>query len=222
MPAIERLAMIQSQIEQDQRRYIPSFPYMSREERAKYDPEKFYKKTFNKLPPSPFLVHGLPRQDEQISLQQTSAKLPSSSPSSRLHSPTPPLSRVTSPDLTKTEKKLTLEELVIGFNKEKILCINQNSEKMEIKDTTILQENINDISEEKVSEEYDVVILNELGQKANLELSKFLKSIHEDVIVVIRDEQKPDSEDEKTSQYDYYVDLGNIVLETPENDNSVS
>ncbi|KAK6894822.1 hypothetical protein K6H09_002169 [Candida tropicalis] len=222
MPAIERLAMIQSQIEQDQRRYIPSFPYMSREERAKYDPEKFYKKTFDKLPPSPFLVHGLPRQDEQISLQQTSAKLPSSSPSSRLHSPTPPLSRVTSPDLTKTEKKLTLEELVIGFNKEKILCINQNSEKMEIKDTTILQENINDISEEKVSEEYDVVILNELGQKANLELSKFLKSIHEDVIVVIRDEQKPDSEDEKTSQYDYYVDLGNIVLETPENDNSVS
>ncbi|EER32768.1 predicted protein [Candida tropicalis MYA-3404] len=222
MPAIERLAMIQSQIEQDQRRYIPSFPYMSREERAKYDPEKFYKKTFNKLPPSPFLVHGLPRQDEQISLQQTSAKLPSSSPSSRLHSPTPPLSRVTSPDLTKTEKKLTLEELVIGFNKEKILCINQNSEKMEIKDTTILQENINDISEEKVSEEYDVVILNELGQKANLELSKFLKSIHEDVIVVIRDEQKPDSEDEKTSQYDYYVDLGNIVLETPENENSVS
>lgn len=222
MPAIERLAMIQSQIEQDQRRYIPSFPYMSREERAKYDPEKFYKKTFNKLPPSPFLVHGLPRQDEQISLQQTSAKLPSSSPSSRLHSPTPPLSRVTSPDLTKTEKKLTLEELVIGFNKEKILCINQNLEKMEIKDTTILQENINDISEEKVSEEYDVVILNELGQKANLELSKFLKSIHEDVIVVIRDEQKPDSEDEKTSQYDYYVDLGNIVLETPENDNSVS
>ncbi|KAK6885845.1 hypothetical protein K4I79_003226 [Candida tropicalis] len=222
MPAIERLAMIQSQIEQDQRRYIPSFPYMSREERAKYDPEKFYKKTFNKLPPSPFLVHGLPRQDEQISLQQTSAKLPSSSPSSRLHSPTPPLSRVTSPDLTKTEKKLTLEELVIGFNKEKILCINQNSEKMENKDTTILQENINDISEEKVSEEYDVVILNELGQKANLELSKFLKSIHEDVIVVIRDEQKPDSEDEKTSQYDYYVDLGNIVLETPENENSVS
>lgn len=222
MPAIERLAMIQSQIEQDQRRYIPSFPYMSREERAKYDPEKFYKKTFNKLPPSPFLVHGLPRQDEQISLQQTSAKLPSSSPSSRLHSPTPPLSRVTSPDLTKTEKKLTLEELVIGFNKEKILCINQNLEKMEIKDTTILQENINDISEEQVSEEYDVVILNELGQKANLELSKFLKSIHEDVIVVIRDEQKPDSEDEKTSQYDYYVDLGNIVLETPENDNSVS
>lgn len=222
MPAIERLAMIQSQIEQDQRRYIPSFPYMSREERAKYDPEKFYKKTFNKLPPSPFLVHGLPRQDEQISLQQSSAKLPSSSPSSRLHSPTPPLSRVTSPDLTKTEKKLTLEELVIGFNKEKILCINQNLEKMEIKDTTILQENINDISEEKVSEEYDVVILNELGQKANLELSKFLKSIHEDVIVVIRDEQKPDSEDEKTSQYDYYVDLGNIVLETPENDNSVS
>lgn len=222
MPAIERLAMIQSQIEQDQRRYIPSFPYMSREERAKYDPEKFYKKTFNKLPPSPFVVHGLPRQDEQISLQQTSAKLPSSSPSSRLHSPTPPLSRVTSPDLTKTEKKLTLEELVIGFNKEKILCINQNLEKMEIKDTTILQENINDISEEKVSEEYDVVILNELGQKANLELSKFLKSIHEDVIVVIRDEQKPDSEDEKTSQYDYYVDLGNIVLETPENDNSVS
>lgn len=222
MPAIERLAMIQSQIEQDQRRYIPPFPYMSREERAKYDPEKFYKKTFNKLPPSPFLVHGLPRQDEQISLQQTSAKLPSSSPSSRLHSPTPPLSRVTSPDLTKTEKKLTLEELVIGFNKEKILCINQNLEKMEIKDTTILQENINDISEEKVSEEYDVVILNELGQKANLELSKFLKSIHEDVIVVIRDEQKPDSEDEKTSQYDYYVDLGNIVLETPENDNSVS
>lgn len=222
MPAIERLAMIQSQIEQDQRRYIPSFPYMSREERAKYDPEKFYKKTFNKLPPSPFLVHGLPRQDEQISLQQTSAKLPSSSPSSRLHSPTPPLSRVTSPDLTKTEKKLTLEELVIGFNKEKILCINQNLEKMEIKDTTILQENINDISEEKVSEEYDVVILNELGQKANLELSKFLKSIHEDVIVVIRDEQKPDSEDEKTSQYDYYADLGNIVLETPENDNSVS
>lgn len=222
MPAIERLAMIQSQIEQDQRRYIPSFPYMSREERAKYDPEKFYKKTFNKLPPSPFLVHGLPRQDEQISLQQTSAKLPSSSPSSRLHSPTPPLSRVTSPDLTKTEKKLTLEELVIGFNKEKILCINQNLEKMEIKDTTILQENINDISEEKVSEEYDVVILNELGQKANLELSKFLKSIHEDVIVVIRDEQKPDSEDEKTSQYDYYVDLGNIVLETPENENSVS
>jgi len=195
---------------------------MSREERAKYDPEKFYKKTFNKLPPSPFLVHGLPRQDEQISLQQTSAKLPSSSPSSRLHSPTPPLSRVTSPDLTKTEKKLTLEELVIGFNKEKILCINQNLEKMEIKDTTILQENINDISEEKVSEEYDVVILNELGQKANLELSKFLKSIHEDVIVVIRDEQKPDSEDEKTSQYDYYVDLGNIVLETLENDNSVS
>lgn len=93
---------------------------------------------------------------------------------------------------------------------------------MEIKDTTILQENINDISEEKVSEEYDVVILNELGQKANLELSKFLKSIHEDVIVVIRDEQKPDSEDEKTSQYDYYVDLGNIVLETPENENSVS
>lgn len=222
MPAIERLAMIQSQIEQDQRRYIPSFPYMSREERAKYDPEKFYKKTFNKLPPSPFLVHGLPRQDEQISLQQSSAKLPSSSPSSRLHSPTPPLSRVTSPDLTKTEKKLTLEELVIGFNKEKILCINQNLEKMEIKDTTILQENINDISEEQVSEEYDVVILNELGQKANLELSKFLKSIHEDVIVVIRDEQKPDSEDEKTSQYDYYVDLGNIVLETPENDNSVS
>ena len=195
---------------------------MSREERAKYDPEKFYKKTFNKLPPSPFLVHGLPRQDEQISLQQTSAKLPSSSPSSRLHSPTPPLSRVTSPDLTKTEKKLTLEELVIGFNKEKILCINQNLEKMEIKYTTILQENINDISEEKVSEEYDVVILNELGQKANLELSKFLKSIHEDVIVVIRDEQKPDSEDEKTSQYDYYVDLGNIVLETLENDNSVS
>ena len=196
MPAIERLAMIQSQIEQDQRRYIPSFPYMSREERAKYDPEKFYKKHSTNFPIS-ILVHGLPRQDEQISLQQTSAKLPSSSPSSRLHSPTPPLSRVTSPDLTKTEKKLTLEELVIGFNKEKILCINQNLEKMEIKDTTILQENINDISEEKVSEEYDVVILNELGQKANLELSKFLKSIHEDVIVVIRDEQKPDSEDEK-------------------------
>ena len=184
--------------------------------------QKSFIKNIQQTSPSPFLVHGLPRQDEQISLQQTSAKLPSSSPSSRLHSPTPPLSRVTSPDLTKTEKKLTLEELVIGFNKEKILCINQNLEKMEIKDTTILQENINDISEEKVSEEYDVVILNELGQKANLELSKFLKSIHEDVIVVIRDEQKPDSEDEKTSQYDYYVDLGNIVLETPENDNSVS
>lgn len=230
MPAIERLAMIQSQIELDQRRYIPSFPYMSREERAKYDSEKFYKRTFNKLPPSPLLVHsGVPYQHQnQMSLHQTSARRSpspiltssSSSPSSpRIYSPTPIISRNISPDSTQKDQNLNLDGFVKSLNKEKILCINKNLERIEINDDiTVLQENINDISEEKFADDYDLIILNELSQRANEELSVYLKSIHDNVIIVIRDDKKPNMNDENTCQYDYYIDLNNMVSYAPQND----
>ncbi|RCK60472.1 hypothetical protein Cantr_08021 [Candida viswanathii] len=221
MSAIERLAMIQSQMDLDQRRYVPSFPYMSPEERARYDPEQFYKTTYNKRPPSPVVVHTLsPQHQQQIRLQRTSAGKSSSSPPT----PSPPAlssPRACSPTLgiagrestPRKKTNLDLDGLVKGLNKEKVLCINKNQDKIEIKDTVVLQESIHDLSDEKFADDYDVVILNELGQKANYEMSLYLKSIHEDVILVIRDELKPNTEDGAACQYDYYVDLSNIVSE---------
>ncbi|RCK63686.1 hypothetical protein Cantr_10152 [Candida viswanathii] len=219
MPAIERLAMIQSQMDLDQRRYVPSFPYMSREERARYDPEQFYKTTYNKLPPSPVVVHTLqPQHQQQIRLQRTSAgksspptPSPPALPSPRTCSPTPGI--LGSESTPRKKKNLDLDGLVKGLNKEKVLCINKNQDRIEINDTVVLQESIHDLSDETFADDYDVVILNELGQKANYEMSLYLKSIHEDVILVIRDELKPNTDDGAACQYDYYVDLHNIVSE---------
>ncbi|EMG46452.1 hypothetical protein G210_3299 [Candida maltosa Xu316] len=218
MTAMERLAMVQGHMDHTLTA-AETFPYLSREERLKYDPDKIYNRTST--------ISSVRSTSPSLSLSSVSAS--SSVQLSRSPSPvqlaTVPVSLKKDEDEKEEENKdesdFKLNDLVKKLNKKKVLCLSNDKDSLELQqdekdENIIIHENINEITEDKFTDEYDVVILNELGEESSYETSLFLKSINSEVVIVVRDEFRPESiindDDNKNCEYDYYVDLNNSVV----------
>lgn len=248
MYANQRLSMFQSHIDHKQKRTIPSFPFLSIEEQENYELSKSLQqatplKSANMtiLPsPSPLAsTSSLPlmgscvigsngstkavhQQDQQ---QEQQRPTPPQLPHLISNLPiTPITSSSSTPELDVVETKLVLNDVLKEFNNGKILCLSkddddgEDNEKIDIENESVIYDTINEISEDKFTTKYDAIILNRLGQESSYEISNYLKKLHNDIVVIIRDEFEFDNENNHNNNnnekldFDFYVDLENSVI----------
>ena len=223
MYANQRLSMFQSHLDHKQKRTIPSFPFLSIEEQEKYEVSKSLnhvttlKSTNLRVLPSPSpLVYSLGIGSNFSTDPVQQQERPSPPPPPRLISKLPitPISPTPEPDAVET--KLVLNDVVKDFHNGKVLCLSKDDdeEKIEIDNDSVIYDTINEISEDKFTTNYDAIILNKLGQESSYEISTYLKNLHNDTVVVIRDEFEIDNDNNNNEKldFDFYVDLENSVI----------